>query len=305
MNEPVSSIPTLSAGSYFRHYFVDTHGFSNQESEVTIFDRRHLRKNIPAHRLDQYSIQLITAGEGLYVLGSRDHYVHKNMLVFTAPNIITSWAASGDNNEGYGCMFSDIFFTADRANKQYLAELPFFQMGENQVLCLSDEQAAAFEELFTLMHREQSDDNSSDVTRGYLQVLLAKATRVYNHTATRPNTPPAASRIVKTFIEAYMDDFNVIRNGGEIQVRRVSEYADRLGISQNHLNDTVKSITGKSAGQLMREQIVRQASMCLKHSSKTISEIAYLLGFGDPSYFARYYKRHTGKMPSELRSKTP
>ena len=303
MKEHVPSIPALSAGSYIQYYFVDND--PAKESEVTIFDRRQLRTRIPAHRLDQYSIQLITTGEGLYVLGSREHYVHKNMLVFTAPNIITSWAASGDANEGFGCIFSDIFFTADRTNKQYLADLPFFQMGENQVLCLSDEQTAGFKELFNLMHREQSSGSAADVIRGYLQVLIAKAMNVHNQTATCGSTSVAGSRILKTFIEAYMNDFNVIRHGGEIKVRKVSEYADRLGISQNHLNDTVKSITGKSAGQLMREQIVKQASMCLRHSTKTVSEIAYLLGFEDPSYFARYYKKQTGKMPSELRAKTP
>ncbi|MEJ1242314.1 helix-turn-helix transcriptional regulator [Chryseolinea sp. T2] len=304
MKEPVPSIPALSAGSYTQHYFVNKNSLALKDQDVNIFDRRHLKSIIPAHRLDLYSIQLLTAGEGLYVLGSREHYVHKNMLVFTSPNIITSWAASVDTNEGFGCIFSDIFFTADRTNKQYLADLPFFQMGENQVLCLSDEQTADFKELFALMHREQSAHSSSDVIRGYLQVLVAKALTVYNLTATRGAASLAGSRILKTFIESYMNDFNVIRHGGEIKVRKVSEYADRLGISQNHLNDTVKSITGKSAGQLMREQIVKQASMCLRHSSKTVSEIAYLLGFEDPSYFARYYKKHTGKMPSELRAKT-
>jgi AraC-like DNA-binding protein len=41
--------------------------------------------------------------------------------------------------------------------------------------------------------------------------------------------------------------------------------------------------------------------MCLMNSTKTISEIAYALGFEDPSYFARYYKKQTGHAPSGLR----
>ncbi|MBA4054481.1 MAG: hypothetical protein C0490_07205, partial [Marivirga sp.] len=207
-------------------------------------------------------------------------------------------------SEGYGCIFSDTFFTADKTNKHYLADLPFFQLGENQVSCLSHNETESFKHIFSMMQNEHSDKpGSSEIIRGYLQVLLGKVKNIHTAKSSSETLKSSASlRIVKTFMEAYMNDVNVIRTGQEIKVRKVSEYAELLGISQNHLNDTVKSITGKSAGQLMRDQIVKQATMCLKHSTKTISEIAYLMGFEDPSYFARYYKKQTGKMPSEFRT---
>ena len=102
-------------------------------------------------------------------------------------------------------------------------------------------------------------------------------------------------------MEAYMVDFGVIRNGKEIKLKKISDYAQQLGVSQNYLNDMVKSITGKSAGQLMKTQLLKQATVCLKHSTKSISEISYLLGFEDPSYFTRFYKKHTGHLPSDKR----
>jgi AraC-like DNA-binding protein len=82
-----------------------------------------------------------------------------------------------------------------------------------------------------------------------------------------------------------MKDFKLINSGQVIRVKKVADYAQQLGISQNYLNDTIKSITGKSAGQLIKDQLIKQATMCLKHSSKNVSEIAYLLGYEDPSYF--------------------
>ena len=42
--------------------------------------------------------------------------------------------------------------------------------------------------------------------------------------------------------------------------------------------------------------------MCLMHADKSIGEIAFALGFEDPSYFARFYKSQTGKSPSEFRA---
>jgi AraC-like DNA-binding protein len=171
-------------------------------------------------------------------------------------------------------------------------------------LCLGDEDAHEFQEIFTMMERESSAKNSSpDVLRGYLQVLLGKAMSNYSNIATHRNDehPSSGLRIVKLFMEAYMNDFNAIRNGNDIKLRKISEYAIQLGVSQNHLNDTVKAITGQSAGQLMRAQLIRQAAVCLKHSTKSISEISYRLGFEDPSYFTRFFKRQTGRLPSDHR----
>jgi AraC family transcriptional activator of pobA len=307
MREIVSaSIPALHGAHYHQHYLTSAGQTEYMHDGIDIFDRSLLKPHISAHRLDSHMIQLVTAGEGVYVLGTHEHYIHKNVIVFASPHVISSWTAHGELNGGYGCVFSDTFFTADKINKQYLADLPFFQLGENQVLCLSDEQAERFKGLFETMRKELfTQTGSADILRGYLQVLLGKVQSAYASKPPSEWTKPSASlRIVKTFMEAYMNDINVILSGQEIKVRKVSEYAAQLGISQNHLNDTVKSVTGKSAGQLMRAQILKQATMCLKHSSKTVSEIAYLMGFEDPSYFARCYKKHTGKMPSEFRMQT-
>ncbi len=81
----------------------------------------------------------------------------------------------------------------------------------------------------------------------------------------------------------------------------MADYAKELGVSQNYLNDTVKSVTGKSAGQLIHNQVLKQAKMCLSHSNLDIAEIGYRLGFEDPSYFSRFFKKHSGYSPSVFR----
>ena len=98
-----------------------------------------------------------------------------------------------------------------------------------------------------------------------------------------------------------MRDFSAIRTGRSLQLKKISEYAAELGVSQNHLNDTIKTITGRSAGQHIKDQLTRHATQCLVHSNKSVGEIAYGLGFEDPSYFARFYKSQTGRSPSDFR----
>lgn len=263
------------------------------------------RNDIPAHRLDFYLIFLVTSGEGIHSFGKQEHYIRKNMLCFIGPNIIHSWRSDGDDNSGYACTFSDEFYYGSgQVTRDQLSELPFFQIDGNAVLQLTDEQAENYTQLFRLIEKEKLSQNqySAEVLRGYLHALIGKSRGDYHSNGLETvHSKQAGVRIVKAFTQLYMNDVNTIRNGKDIKLKSISDYAEQLGVSQNHLNDVIRHITGQSAGQLMRTQLIRQATMCLKHSSKSISEIAYLLGFDDPSYFSRFYKKQTGKLPSNFR----
>lgn len=302
-----NNIPILKGESFSREYFKDKPA-AQGESSLQHFEinRRCLWKNqIGAHRLDFYMVFLVTEGEGIHTFGLKDHYIKKNMLCFVSPGMISAWQSEGHDNQGIFCTFSDDFFNLGSVNRQFLRDLPFFQIDGNAVLHLTDAQADYYLALFRQMLDEYAHRNgfSDNILRSQLHVLLHKANAQYStQVLSAAPADHAGLRLLKAFTTCYMRDFNVISEGNVIQLKTVAAYADELGVSQNHLNDTVKAITGKSAGQLVKNQLIKQATMCLKHSEKSISEIAYRLGYEDPSYFARYYKSQTGKSPSEFRA---
>ncbi|WP_198045116.1 helix-turn-helix domain-containing protein [Spirosoma montaniterrae] len=78
-------------------------------------------------------------------------------------------------------------------------------------------------------------------------------------------------------------------------------YADQLGVSPNHLNKCVKQTTGKTASALINDVLLMEAKVLLKHSGHSVSEIAHRLGFDDPSYFGRFFKKSTGLTPQSFR----
>ena len=81
----------------------------------------------------------------------------------------------------------------------------------------------------------------------------------------------------------------------------VKNAAAELAISPVHLNRICNNITGKSAGQLMNERLLDECKNQLIYTSYSVSEVAYLLKFDYPNYFARFFKKHTTLTPSQFR----
>jgi len=82
----------------------------------------------------------------------------------------------------------------------------------------------------------------------------------------------------------------------------VSRYAQRLGLSTERLNRMVRHETGRNAQQLMHARLAREACRRLVHVAAPVSKLAFELGFDDPAYFCRFFKRHTGLAPRAYRA---
>jgi AraC family transcriptional activator of pobA len=81
----------------------------------------------------------------------------------------------------------------------------------------------------------------------------------------------------------------------------VAHYAQRLGITAAHLNVLCRQAVSKSALELVHDRLLLQAKRNLVYTSMTISVVSYALGFSDPAYFTRFFKRQTGLSPKDFR----
>ena len=77
--------------------------------------------------------------------------------------------------------------------------------------------------------------------------------------------------------------------------------ADKLHLSPNYLGDLVKKETGKSAQEHVQFRLIEVAKEKMFEKDKSISQIAYELGFEYPQYFSRLFKKRTGVTPNEYR----
>lgn len=85
------------------------------------------------------------------------------------------------------------------------------------------------------------------------------------------------------------------------EYHEVGNYASHLNVSDKYLNESVKEVLGVNAKYLIDEQLTMYARRQLKFTDITIKEIAYSLGFNSPEYFSYYFKKQTGKTPSQIR----
>jgi AraC family transcriptional activator of pobA len=84
--------------------------------------------------------------------------------------------------------------------------------------------------------------------------------------------------------------------------RQIGFYASALSMTADRLNDHVKRATGVTAGHLIRQRVLTEAKRELVFTGRPIHEIAYDLGFADPSHFARFFRKQTGTTPHEFRA---
>jgi AraC family transcriptional activator of pobA len=83
----------------------------------------------------------------------------------------------------------------------------------------------------------------------------------------------------------------------------LERYAAEIGITTAHLNLLCRRMEQKSALALIHERLLLEAKRSLIYTAMTVSELSYAIGFSDPAYFTRFFKRATGESPTRFRSR--
>ncbi|MBR7890048.1 helix-turn-helix domain-containing protein [Marinomonas sp. A79] len=86
-----------------------------------------------------------------------------------------------------------------------------------------------------------------------------------------------------------------------LTAKHISFYCNELNINESRLNYLCKKITGISPKKMINGRILLEAKRLLSHTNKNTNEIAYTLGYLDPSYFSRFFVKNTGMSPTSFR----
>ncbi|MCK8493835.1 AraC family transcriptional regulator [Spirosoma sp. RP8] len=243
-----------------------------------------------SHSHTFYLMMWITHGSGTHTIDFKTHEVKPFQLYFLTPGQVHSWQLSADI-QGYDLFFEANFLRSRFGNR--LHEYPFYHSHQHQPLLNVTDQRKLVGDLFTHAWDEydQHQANRSDVFLSYLHLMLETANRIYNQQW------PGADTLFYDHIRQYED----LLEHQFLTVREVNEYAAQMNLSPNYLNHICKSVLGKTASQLLYERLIVEAQRLLTHTNQSVKEIAFRLGFEDPSYFVRFFKKHTRQTPAEFR----
>jgi AraC-like DNA-binding protein len=149
-----------------------------------------------------------------------------------------------------------------------------------------------------LMYQEFRDDKAQKglILKNLLNAFIICAGRLVNcqnETAVVNNVVTmdySQNRIVRQFKSLIDENF--------VNATQVTQYADMLYVTPGHLNDLIKTVTGKTAKQIIDERRILEAKRLLFWGEHSVKEIAGRLNFEDDAYFNRFFKKHTGNTPA-------
>ncbi|SCC34079.1 AraC-type DNA-binding protein [Chitinophaga costaii] len=249
------------------------------------------------HRHDFYAMYWIKSGSLRLTIDAVIHDVGANTLLFVAPGQVYQMQFSG-KLEGYLVAFQDGFLCLKDANQHSgINSSLFFNAQFSSVISLEASMAPDFEWLVQRMMREivEQQPEYQLATHGLLRYLLVLASRLQAATSVTINDSysPHYNGLFLQFKQLIEEKFRILKN--------VSEYADLLHIKPVQLNEISKQLSGITAGEHIRNRIILEAQRYLFNTDLSAKEIAYQLGFEDPHYFSRFFKKYTNQRPSEFK----
>jgi AraC-like DNA-binding protein len=259
---------------------------------------RHITQAEFPHSHRFYEIIYVTGGEGIHHIDFDSHQLQPDSLSFISPGQV-HFLNFHIPIKGYVIVFTDDFLTFSPESNILMHEISFFQrVRKSPVLKLTENQAAKINTLIQTIYDEYHSEEHDRVSllRAYLHILIVQAQRLYDAAPAKGGSAKGSSEkssLVRRFMQLVSENY--------IRKPSVQAYATSLGMSENHLIDTIKSLTGLSPGWIIRQQIVLEAKRLLAVTDLTVAEIGYTMNFEDPSYFGRFLRRETGLSPCKLR----
>jgi AraC family transcriptional regulator, transcriptional activator of pobA len=249
---------------------------------------------LPPHRVDFYTLALNTETQNLdYTLNNTTFHNPKNFLLCVAPGQVATWQKKGDWF-GY-CTFFKAGFLQFNSSVNFLQQYPFFNISETNLLSLNKTQLADMAVYFQQILAEQQSNSSfsTEIIRAAFQAILWQTRRMYEE---QKQIMPAQK--ANDIITA---QFQFLVNTHFLEKIAVEEYAQLLNITANHLSQTIKNTTGKTAKSFITKRRIDEAMYVLQYTNNDIATIAFHLNFTEPTHFTKFFKKETGMTPNEFR----
>lgn len=223
-------------------------------------------------------------------------------LIFLAPNQVI-----GENKDyqyqpqGKALVFHPDFILGTSLGKK-IHDYAFFSYDTNEALHLSIKEREIILDCFHKIEYEleqNMDKHTGNLVISNIELFLNYCIRFYDRqfiTRTKVN------QSILTRFDTLLNDYLHSYKTKELGLPTVAYFAELLHLSANYLGDILKKETGKSAQEHIQLKLISVAKERIFDTEKSISEVAYDLGYKSPQHFNRMFKKATGQTPNEYRN---
>lgn len=253
-----------------------------------------------AFTTDFYTIMFKKMKSGVINYG-RTKYDHENgSLSFVNPRQIVEIKDLELEEKGFLIYIHQDFLNGHNLHSE-IKKYGFFDYEANEALHLSPREEEIIWELYFKIEAENNnnaDEYTRDIILTHIDSILKYSQRFYKRQfINRTELSGVTVSRFNSLLTDYMEKGMLTTAG----LPTVKAMADSLNTSTRYLSDLLRQETGKTALELIHIFLIGEAKNLLQHRDKTVAETAYSLGFENPPYFTRLFKKETGFTPLEYR----
>ncbi|ADY29531.1 MULTISPECIES: helix-turn-helix domain-containing protein [Cellulophaga] len=261
------------------------------------------KESSPPITNDCYSISFKKFVKGKLNYGRTKYDFTNGALFFIAPRQVLQWDSSVVfEQKGFSINFHEDFIKGTELAQQ-IKNYGFFSYSVNEALHLSPKEEKQMELIASAIeieYQNNQDAFSKDIIISQLSTLLKYANRFYERQFL--NRKEFSTSLLEQFnrqISTYLETGLLQEKG----IPSIEQIASKMLVSQRYLSDTLKKETGKTTTEHLHLHLIDEAKNILLQPNKSISEVAYELGFEYPPYFSRLFKKKEGISPTQYREK--
>ncbi|MFD1161564.1 helix-turn-helix domain-containing protein [Hwangdonia seohaensis] len=245
-------------------------------------------------QINAYNIYWIKEGKGVYNIDFESYAFNDNVLFFLSPGQVFS-VESEEIKEAYKLTFVRDFYCIQTHDQEVACNgILFNNVYETPFVspCESDTNKLNFI-LESLIDEFKRDDVAAqyDMLQSYLKQFIIHSVRIKKE-----------NHIIKDDAETKLfKDFSVLVEQNYKTLHTVTDYANRLGLSPKSLAKHFQKTGNQTPSDFIKQRIILEAKRKLIYSTFSVKQIAYTLGFNDPAYFTRFFKKATTKSPLQFK----
>ena len=284
----------------------DYNAFNNNETLHPLVSVVDLSKANPRQGSKMYfgfyTIFLKDVKCGDLVYGRRTYDYQEGTLVFLAPGQVAGVNSKGETYQpkGYALIFHPDLIHGTSLGK-HIQDYTFFSYQFNEALHLSERERKIVLDCFSKIAYELEhaiDNHSKRLILSNIELFLEYCTRFYDRQFITRET------VLKGILERFEHLLNEYFHSDKPQnigLPSVALCDSELNLSPGYFGDLIKKETGKTAQEYIQAKVIDVAKERISDINKSVSEIAYELGFKYPQHFTRLFKQRVGQSPNEYR----